>query len=191
MRLHVVVPIVFILGCGAGPTATRSPALDQNDPKRLFPMAPGNVWSYDVDTGDALPTLAISRVQFQQGPRFEVITGSKSSFYEYRQDGIYKPLAKGWLLRSPIRRGERWPAGNGRTADIVADNTSVDTPAGRFSHCVRVLETEQDAGRRIETVYCPDVGPVLIRSSLVLTAETASVTATLRGYKLQGTNIDE
>jgi hypothetical protein len=161
---------------------------DLHTPERLYPLAQGYVWTYDVDTGTGLPTLAITRVTAADGSRFEVSSGSDPLVYERRPEGVYRPQRDGWLLRAPVKAGATWPAGAGMQAEVTDVAKAVSTPAGDFTDCVEVRESGAGGDKQIRTVYCPDVGPVVVESSMAmqLSGQAAKVLGTLRGYLLDG-----
>lgn len=176
--------VLLLLGaCGSTQTPTSTEPVTVN---RLYPLAEGQVWSYNVDTGgDEPPTLAISRVVGVEGNRYEIQNNRSDTVrYEVRPEGIYAVATESWLIRDPIEEGREWPAGSGRTARIASTDVEVDTAAGRFESCVRVEEGGGRDGRRIMTIYCPDVGPVVVESSMdaQITGRTATVRAELLGY---------
>ena len=173
----------MLAGCGSTQTPEDSEPLTVN---RLYPLAEGQVWSYNVETGgDEPPTLAISRVVAVDGNRYEIQNNRSDAVrYEVRPEGIYAVATESWLIRNPIEEGREWPAGSGRTARIASIDVALDTAAGHFDRCVRVEEGGGRDGRRIVTIYCPDVGPVVVESSMdaQITGRTATVRAELLGY---------
>jgi hypothetical protein len=185
MRATVGFLVVCLgLACGgAARPVDRGPVT----PDRLYPMTEGSVWTYDVATGVGPDVLAISRVVAVRGSSVEIRNdGGQSLTYERRAEGIYEPASSTWLLRMPLDVGATWDAGGGRTARISAIDEHVESMAGTFDGCVRVEESGGDDGRRIATVYCPDVGPVIIESRMTaeLTGMEASVRGTLRAFAL-------
>jgi hypothetical protein len=64
----------------------------------------------------------------------------------------------------------------------------VSTVAGEFVGCVEVRESAGAGQKVVRTVFCPDVGPVEVESSLQLavTGRAARVLARLRGYDFSG-----
>ena len=183
MRVGLLGPLLLLLACGATQSSQDTEPLTVN---RLYPLAEGQVWSYNVETGgDEPPTLAISRVVAVDGNRFEIQNNRSDAVrYEVRPEGIYAVATESWLIRNPIEEGREWPAGSGRTARIASVDVALDTAAGHFDRCVRVEEGGGRDGRRIVTIYCPDVGPVVVESSMdaQITGRTATVRAELLGY---------
>lgn len=171
-------------GCGP-PPEPEEPKGDPLAPANLYPLAEGNVWSYNVDTGQDLPTLGQTRVVSGQGNRYEVSSNrSDPVIYEVREQGIFRPANGTWLLKAPIEVGAEWPSSAGMTARVESTGVSVETKAGSFDGCVQVVETGGEAGRSVATVYCPEIGPVLVESKLrtQVSRMEAKVTARLLGY---------
>lgn len=172
-------------GCASAPKVA---PITQLTVDRLYPLRPGSIWTYDVDTGEGVPTLAITRVLSKQGDKVEVSSGSEPVIYEVRPDGLYRPDIASYVLHAPIEKGASWAGSNGASARITDTQKTVVAPAGDFQGCIEVLETGGASQKRVRTVFCPDVGPVEIESSLQmsLTGNTAKVTAKLRGYDFSG-----
>jgi len=156
--------------------------------ERLYPMRAGSVWTYDVDTGSGPPTLAIIRVTSSSEGRAEVSSGGAPILYEQRADGLYRADRGGYVLKLPLTRGARWDAGQGTTAELVDVEKHVVTPAGEFSGCVEVVEQGGEIQKLVRTVFCPDVGPVELESSISLEVSGSAprVLARLRGYDFSG-----
>ncbi|MCA9581132.1 MAG: hypothetical protein KC416_05015 [Myxococcales bacterium] len=174
---------VLTSACGAAtpePVGPKGP-LRATD---LFPMTLGTVWSYDVDAGEAAPVLAISRVTRAEQGRVEITSGSAIHPYEIRDEGIWRPGSETWLLRDPLSVGSTWPSQAGLSARVEAVAISMETALGPAEGCVRVEEKDADNVRSIRTTYCPDLGPVLVESTMNLdvSGETARVSAKLRGF---------
>jgi hypothetical protein len=178
--------LVCISACASSPSARPAQALT---PQRLYPMHQGGVWSYDVDPGDGSNVLAITRVKEADATHALVQGGEATTRYELREDGIYRSERGGYLLKAPIAIGAQWPSGAGMQATVRAIDLTLEAPAGRFTGCVEVLEQGAASGATISTVYCPEVGPVQVISSMDLTLggrSTVRVTARLRGYSVAG-----
>jgi hypothetical protein len=174
--------VVSWLGCGgAAPSAAGGAQLGV---ERLYPLRPGSVWTYDVDTGEGLPTLAITRVTARRGDQIEVSNGSDVIAYQLRPDGLYRDDLGSYVIKAPVAKGARWETREGASAEITDVSKRVSGPAGDFQGCVEVRESGGSSQKLVRTVFCPDVGPVEIESSLqiVLTGQAARVVARLRGY---------
>lgn len=159
----------------------------QLEPRDLYPLNAGNAWSYDVDSGNATTTLAVTRVHSFDGRDAEVRTGEARLRYQVRPEGIFLPEEGAWLIKSPIEEGTAWRARGGRTGRIVATNRSQDTPAGKFEDCVEIREAGGELDLQVRTIYCPRIGPVLVTSTMrsKTSPRSLSVQATLRGYETQ------
>ena len=187
--------VVAALGAGVvSSCASRPPLVDREpsfDPLTLYPLREGNAWSYDVDTGDAQTTLAITRVVSVDAQTVRVRTGDSLVEYEVRPEGIYVAEDGAWLLRGPVRRGVTWPARGGRTAEIVAMPEAVETPAGTLRGCVEVLERGGRLDLEIRTIYCEGVGPASVSSTMrsATSNRTLTVTAVLRGYDVAAAGV--
>jgi hypothetical protein len=173
--------LLLLLGCASSPKPVPEAALTA---ARLYPLAAGSAWSYDVDTGDGATVLATMRVTEAAGGRAAVQGGEGITRYEQRPDGLYRMDRDGYLLKEPVRAGATWPSGGGMTAEISTVAAALETPAGRFTGCVEVVERGAPTGAVISTTYCPDVGPVQVISSLDLTTGAVRVVARLRGYQI-------
>lgn len=192
MILRVISTSVVFFGlatafaCGGSRQAT--PEKARTTVERLYPMRIGSVWTYDVDTGQELTTLAITRVTLNDGVNVEISSGGDPIRYEVKPEGLFRSDRSGYLLKPPFTKGATWDAGGGATAEIIATGKSIETLAGPFTDCIEVSETGGQHGKVVRTVYCPDVGPVEVDSSMQmdLSGQTARVVAKLRGYDFSG-----
>ncbi len=184
-RLALLASALFLAACGGASSNRGADDPTLREPARLYPMRPGLVWSYDIDTGSGPPTLGITRVVQVEGTRIGISSnGGDPVAYEIRPDGIFLPVHRVYLLKAPIEVGATWPSRSGRTARVSAIDEQVTTPAGTYQRCVRVNETGGEARIDIATVYCPDLGPVLVETDTTteLTGEHVHVRAALRGF---------
>src|SRR5689334_16410213 len=175
---------LLVAACASSPAAAPTAELT---PERLYPMALGSAWSYDVDAGDGSPpVLAIARVIEASPGRATMQGGEGVTHYELRPDGIFRVEQDGYLLKAPLRAEASWASGRGMQARIQHLGIVLETPAGRFEACVEVLEQGSTSGATIRTTYCPGVGPVQVVSSMQmqLSAEPVQVVARLRGFRL-------
>ena len=184
MRPTLALLLLFASACSDPPETTR-PAGDPLEPRRLYPLAEGNIWTYDIDTGTGMSTLGILRCRRVADGAYEVRPdGGEANTYEVRQEGIWWATKNTWLLRRPIRVGSTWESINGRTARVTSVSESVRTVGGDFEGCVLIEETGGAANRPQRTTYCPDVGPVRIEASqqMQLSGQEVSAVGTLRSY---------
>ena len=166
---------------GQNPVASSNTTIDPSD---LYPLQTGNAWSYDVDTGEPSTTLGITRVDAFDGRIAEVRTGRAVVRYEVLPEGIRVPPGDAWLIRAPLAEGATWPGRGGRTARVSSTDMTVETPAGTFERCVEVVETGGKLDLEVRTVYCPQVGPVWVASTMRsnVSDRVVTVSAQLRGY---------
>jgi hypothetical protein len=175
--------IAVSAGCSGG-AKVRPLAAGRVTPARLYPLALGSAWSYDVDSGDGEPVLAITRVVEATASYAGVLGGEGVRRYELRPDGLFQAQLGGYLLREPIAQGATWNAGRGRTAHVTATGERLQTAVGELSECVTVREDGAASGAVVTTRYCPEVGPVEVTSELTLDHGTVVVRARLRGYRI-------
>lgn len=159
---------------------------------RLYPLRQGSIWTYDVETGEGVPVLAITRVLSSTAERIEVSSGSDPLLYQQRPDGLYREDLGFYVLHVPVQKGASWEQAGGARAEITDVEKSVSTVAGEFHGCVEVLEQGGPANKHVRTVFCPDVGPVEIESTtaIALTGKTTRVVARLRGYDFSGAAVE-
>lgn len=183
-----LVTAMIVGACGgAGGPGPDAPGLDPRSPLALYPLEAGRVWSYNVDTGEGTPTLAITRVLAVRGDRVEVSSGGDPVVYLVDDGDIRYGGVGGWLLRAPVEQGASWDGRGGRAARVVADGETVEVPAGVFDDCVTVEERDDETGRRIATTYCPGVGPVRVDAEVAL--EVSGGVQRARAVLL-GTNVE-
>jgi hypothetical protein len=183
--VSLVLGLCLLAACGAAapPAGASAPV----PVERLYPLRAGSIWTYDVDTGDGVPVLAITRVLSASPERIEVSSGGDPLLYQQRADGLYRTDLGIYVLRAPVQQGQSWDQGGAR-AEVTDAQKSVTTVAGDFHGCVEVLEQGGPSNKHVRTVFCPDVGPVEIESSTTinLTGKTTRVLARLRGYDFSG-----
>ncbi|HKU41264.1 MAG TPA: hypothetical protein VJR89_24040 [Polyangiales bacterium] len=174
------------LGC-AGSSSQVKPTVADQSPPSLYPLGAGYAWSYDVESGDGDPVLAIARVTAFQDGIATVSTGPEAAQrYVATAQGVSRAGEPGFLLKAPIATGASWESAPGTTARVVSVSEQVSTEAGAFSGCVLVEELNTNSGQRVRTTYCPGVGPTVVVSEMQIRGRVLTVTAKLRGYSLGG-----
>lgn len=188
---RVVVLMLAGIGCAGGASQV-APEPAPWTPETLFPLAEGRAWSFDVETGDGDNVLVVTRViTAVPGKSALVQVGKEQTAYERRPEGWYRPAKGGFLLREPLEVGASWTSGKGVEAKLTRQVAAIETPAGDFTNCAEVEETNQRSGNRIWTTYCPHVGPVRVVSEMIVRGHTLRVTAVMRGYSEQAPSPDD
>lgn len=183
-RVGLALLALAVTSCGGSQSVAAPADKAELVPADFYPLKVGNVWSYDVDSGDETPTLAITKVERVDGSLVELRTNRAQAVrYELRPEGI-SAGDRVWLLRAPIRTGSEWQSRGGRVAMVGSTTETITTEAGTFSPCVRVHERGGELELDVTTVYCKDVGPVYVQSTMTTKRGSVSVTARLRGYSL-------
>lgn len=167
-----------ICGCAASSPPVERPRLDPLDPRVLYPLHDGYIWSYMIDTGTDMPVFTSSSAVETSPGSFELTPqGGQPRLYELRPEGIYRTDVDVWLLRAPIAVGANWPSTGGRTATVTSISEEVDVRAGRFQDCVEVAEEGGTSHMRIRTVYCPELGPAIVESTQTMELSGQDVSA--------------
>ena len=186
---------LLLAACGGAAPQVAAPAVDRLAPATLYPMNDGAQWVYDVDTGGGEPpTLGIFEVIRAGGAEREIannrgmngqgqVSHGEPMTYRVGPDGI-QHVGGGWVIRAPVELGSEWDAMGGRSARVTALDATVEVFAGTYEHCVQVEESGGADGRVVRTTYCPEVGPVVIESSMdtELTMRSIATSARLRSY---------
>jgi hypothetical protein len=187
---------LMMASCATAPPATpTAEAPPPDDARQYYPLELGWKWAYDVQRGNE-PILAVYSVRARQDSRVELQAGEETIRYEVTADGIARSQSSGeeadkrapstdYILRSPIRVGNRWPITDG-LATITAVGQTVTVPAGTFTNCVTVEEAREGPSRLVRTTYAPGVGPVSL-DSLVQIPGRSTYESTLRA-SLRGVN---
>jgi hypothetical protein len=180
---------VASLSCGA-PSPAKSSAVDTGLPisavARYLPLEDGTQWAYDaVDDETGETGMFITRARRLPGPRFSLMSSQGSHTLEWRADGIARADSSAYVLKSPLVAGAEWPGEGGATVRVSAHDRTIDVPAGKFVGCVETIEELRAAdtrnpARRITTVYCPDVGVVLLHAEAWQSSRHLGEQATLR-----------
>lgn len=143
------------------------------------------MWSYHIDTGTALPALGILRVVSASGNQASLAPdGGEETRYERSAEGIRIAGTDEWVLHEPIAVGTEWVGRGGRRSRIAAIDVHIEVSAGAYDQCVKVEEAGAENRIDQSTIYCPDVGPVVVESSTTtdITHEHVVVRADLLGY---------
>ncbi len=172
------------LSCGHGKGAQSPFAKPQHaGALHWYPLDAGMQWVYMV--GDSVldqRMMSISRVVSTDGGAAVLRTGPKSVTFRVVADGILREPAGGYLLKTPPRLGEQWPAAEGANVEVVKLDAHVEVEAGAFDGCAVTRERFPD-GETVERTFCPEVGPVIIEAKGMNEQGALDVTtATLRSF---------
>jgi hypothetical protein len=180
---RVLVLTSWLIGCGGA--VQHPPSAPDLSPASLYPLGEGHAWSYDVDSGDGASVLVVARVTSVQGDVVEVRNGAQAPLrYRKTSEGVAHADRPGHLLKAPIAVGASWSSGPHTEARVVSLKETVSTPSGPLHDCVLVAELNRDNEQRIETTYCPGVGPARVVAEMDVRGQLMRVAATLRGYTL-------
>jgi hypothetical protein len=185
-RRGLVVAALWLSCAHPRGTASRSPP-PLAGAAELYPLEPGDAWSYEVVDAAGEKTLTVSRVIDRQGARARVDSGGgKIQELEVTAEAITRRPSGAVALRMPIVTGNRWSLPDGGEAEIARVDARAEVPAGTYEPCVAVEERYPD--RRVVTTYARRVGPVLIEVYAKMgSAEPLVFRGVLRGYHAAGT----
>ncbi len=156
-------------------SGTRSTGAAQPPPEdahQYYPLEAGWRWAYDIERG-AERILAVYSVRGRTGDEVVIEAGGEEIRYRIHPQGIARPEPESefdkresvpdFLIRSPVRPGERWQIAGG-FAHVTRVGQRVTVPAGTFDNCLTVEEARESPPRLVRTTYAPGVGPVMIES---------------------------
>ncbi len=160
-RLPLTTLLPLLLACAAPKAVERAPS--GPDPAKLFPLAPGNRWTYQVSFLGAKQTLSVSIVSAQNG----LYVDSRGQRYRVDARGVRDDQR--YLLREPLEPGRSWQSVISLSSTehyrVVGVGESADVPAGHFDGCVRIegrVPGGRDKIQLAEQTYCQGVGLVRV-----------------------------
>jgi len=106
--------------------------------------------------------------------------GGKAQRLELDANGI-RLATGGWLLKGPLTAGARF---RGQFGEVLVRSIthSLDVPAGHFTGCVETVEESKTVQKRVTTVFCPDVGIVMLEAEGQLGKDYGRERASLRSH---------
>jgi hypothetical protein len=170
----------------AGSAQTESkPAKAQPGPldvARYLPLVDNTVYAY-VTQAEGVPEQGVLMLAIKR-PRpesVELSIGGRVQRLDIATDGI-RYATGGWLLKAPLAAGARWKGSFGQVRVSSLDR-AIEVPAGRFKGCLETVEEVQaPVQKRATTVFCPDVGIVLLQVEGMIEGEYGQERAVLRSY---------
>lgn len=151
--------LILFSGCESEENTSTQPL---SASEGLFPMAIGNMWVHDfkhfIDgeifyAGD--DSMIIDTVFDFYNAQYYVMReqlGDISMLYYYKPDidGVWElhidhqDTISGLQFKYPVEAGDKWVLPTGDTMMVASTNEALDTPAGRFKHCIHYRKTTDD-----------------------------------------------
>src|SRR6185503_2346149 len=165
----LVLAVLFLasapISCGgAAASAPAKPraSSDPLAPERYLPLVDDTVFAYETSseaTGDrGVLMMAVHR---PRQDRAEVSIGGRIQRLDLGRDGI-RHATGGYLLKPPLAVGAQFRGQFGEVKVTTLDR-SVEVPAGKFTGCLETVEeTRAPVPKRATTVFCPEVGIVML-----------------------------
>ncbi|MFO0761360.1 MAG: hypothetical protein U0359_33085 [Byssovorax sp.] len=157
--------------------------------ERFFPLVDGMVYQYATENEMGEPGLLVARVFRTDERSGELRFPSGSKRFSYAPDGIVFQSVDGpvYLLKLPLTAGSTFRGEHGGQAKVLDVNVVIDTPAGHYTGCVRVLEERLgDRPVRYATTYCPEVGVVQLEAATGASFERASLKSYGQAFEIPG-----
>jgi len=178
--------LLFTLtGCGsAGGAAAPKPvaASDPLAPERYLPLVDDTVFAYETSseaTGES--GVLMMAVRRERPERAEVKIGGRIQRLDIAPDGI-RHASGGYLLKPPLKVGAEF-RGQFGTVKVTTLERSVEVPAGKFTGCLETVEeTRAPVPKRATTVFCPEVGIVMLVAEGTSDGEYTVERAVLRSH---------
>ena len=154
--------VALVLGASCATSHQPGDHLQGRDSDALafYPLRMGWGWAYEIER-DGGKVLAPYAVAVRTEDSAVVRNGEQSITYAILPDGIARReggLVGDYLLRSPVRKGTRWPIENGE-AQIVESGLQVTLASSVYRDCALVEEVRREPDRVTRTTYCRGVGP--------------------------------
>jgi len=184
-RLDLLACAALLGACGSAGAAApvQQPAnVDPRSPERYLPLVHDTVFAYETSseaTGET-GVLMMSVARPRSGLA-EIKIGSRIQRLDLVADGI-RHATGGYLLKAPLAVGSRYKGQFGEVRITTLDR-SVQVPAGKFEGCLETVEeTQVPAAKRATTVFCPDVGIVILVAEGTSDGEYTVERAQLRSH---------
>ena len=141
---------------------------------RYYPLALGNVWTYRVHrtsakTKDTTVEWRVTHADqtYQVWPK-PMQSDDEAMDLAVTQDGMKEVSSNTFIIKFPIKTGERWSAGRAevghqpRVFRVLSVKAPCSVGSMKISDCVTIEDASAN-GLKIVTTYGRDVGPVLYR----------------------------
>lgn len=164
-----------LAACRSAPAPAPEGAQQGPDARIYYPLAVGNSWTYAVSGSPEKATIEIV------GRDGEWFLDDHRGRLRYDAEGVRD--ADRYLLRSPVKIGNRWRSVENLVVqhfEVISDDNSVVTQAGTFNHCVVVRNhtpVAKDVTFVTEWTFAPKVGIAqIVTSTLDATGNTKEQT---------------
>ena len=160
---------VLLAACGAPPPPAKTPDVLRSSVDtpvaKLMPAAHDTVHAYETKDLIAGTSGVLMLRTNVTGPRTMELVGAKTQRLRFDDRGVLREPEGTYLLRTPLAVGESWPGGPNASLSIVKTDLAITVIAGSFKGCLEVVDKRVGAiSGTIRTVYCPDVGMVLVET---------------------------
>jgi hypothetical protein len=157
----------LIQACGgntpesAAPKSSGPPSV--TDVERYCPLKADTVYQFETfseNTGEK--GVLMMSVDRPTSKTATLMVGGRSQRLELDPAGI-RLATGGWLLKAPLSAGARFRGQFGEVV-VMSIDRAIEVPAGKFKGCVETKEESTAVQKRVTTVFCPDVGIVLLEA---------------------------
>lgn len=162
------------LGCGGSSGSGPKTATGKTHEGVLhfYPLEQGMQWSYVLrEVGSPEGILSVTKVLAFDGTTAVLSQGGQTLSLRVAKDGLVREPSHAYLLKWPITLGDKWVGKDSSQVEVTKVDQKALVDAGSFEGCVETTERfGGDEARLVRTVFCPEVGPVVVEvRSLVFT----------------------
>jgi len=152
--------------------ASSGAAQHEKDWRSYYPLAKGNVWTYEVVGSDAKTnstTVDWKVANRSTNPHGVIFTvwqkplglDATSAQLQPTPDGLHELIGDFFPLRFPLHKGRTWTTrGRSRAFTVVSEGEPCSVGKLAFQSCAVVRDEDNDARLRTVTTYALGVGPV-------------------------------
>jgi hypothetical protein len=184
-RLFVAAALL-VAACGGGaasqgsaPATGSAPVI--SDVQRYMPLEANTVYAFQTEIENSGEHGVLMMHVDRPGPGAATLTvGGKAQRLSIVPEGIRLETG-GWLLKAPLREGGTFKGQFG-TVTVRSTDKSVEVPAGKYTGCVETVEESVAVQKRVTTVFCPNIGIVLLDAEGSIGDDFGRERALLRSY---------
>ncbi len=167
------------MACGQSAPVRVASEYEGSTIREVLPLEPDTVLSF-VTRGSAgsTPGILVIQIRSPRKDSVELDVGGRIRRLELDEEGA-KLTTGGWLLKTPLLVGARFPGETG-PVEITRTGVTVSVPAGRFAGCIETVE--RGSGATVRTVFCPKVGIAVVEVEMLSTGQVQRELAELRSF---------